>query len=59
MLVTNDVAGFVQVMTPLPPPAEVKNCPEVPAVVGKLKLYVPAADCGKIEIVPELDPVNK
>ena len=33
----------VQVIGALTPPALVNTCPLVPAVVGKLKLYVPAA----------------
>lgn len=33
----------VQVIGDDPPPAEVKKYPLVPAVVGRLKLYVPAA----------------
>jgi hypothetical protein len=41
-----------------PPPPEVKTWPAVPALVGKLKLYVPATAWGKILITPLVLPVN-
>ncbi len=55
---------FVHVIGVPTPPPEVKICPifrfyllpAVPAVVGRLKLYVPAAACGRIEIVPDDAP---
>ena len=55
-LVTVPVVGVVHdIGVPTPPP-EVNTCPEVPAVVGKLKLYVPATAWGKIEILPDVEP---
>ena len=56
MLVTVPVVGVVQVIAALTPPALVNTCPLVPEVVGKLKLYVPDADCPCIVIDPEIDP---
>lgn len=42
-----------------PPPPEMRHWPVVPAVVGILKLYVPAAACGNIEIVPDVVPLRR
>lgn len=42
--VTVPVPAAVHVIAVVPPPCEVNTCPALPAVVGKLKLYVPAAD---------------
>jgi len=41
-----------------PPPPEVKTCPAVPAVIGKLKLNVPAVACGKTVIEPLVVPLS-
>jgi hypothetical protein len=48
--------AVVHVIAVPTPPCDVNTCPAVPAVVGKLKLYVPATACGKILTVPEVDP---
>jgi hypothetical protein len=56
--VTVPTVKVVQVIALELPPAEVKTCPLVPAVIGKLKFQVPAAACGKILTTPELRPFN-
>jgi hypothetical protein len=43
----------------LPPPCDVRTWPAVPAAIGRLKFQVPAIAWGKIETVPEVDPLNK
>lgn len=58
-LETATVAIEVQVMGELVPPPEVSISPTAPALVGKLKLYVPAILWGKIEMVPEVDPFKR
>jgi hypothetical protein len=56
-LVTVPVDAFVQVIADAPPPALVNTCPLVPAVIGKLKLYVPAEAWPCMVITPEVLPV--
>jgi len=53
------VSTVVQVMGLEPPAAEVSTCPELPAVVGRLKLYVPAAACGLMVTAPEVFPASE
>jgi hypothetical protein len=55
--VTVPVVSVVHVIGLLVPPPETKACPADPALVGRLKLNVPATACGKIETVPEVDPL--
>src|SRR5689334_9532505 len=55
--VFDSVPGVVHVIADAPPPADVRRSPDDPAVVGRLKLYVPAAACGCIVIVPLLLPL--
>jgi len=50
--VTVPVDGVVQTIAVAPPAWDVKTCPAEPAVIGRLKLYVPAADCGRIVMIP-------
>ena len=42
-LLKSDAASCAHVMGDEPPPADRNTYPDVPAVVGRLKLYVPAA----------------
>ena len=57
--VTVPVVGVAQVIALVAPPWEVSTWPAVPAVVGRLKLYVPAAACPCTVIVPEEEPVTR
>jgi len=41
-----------------PPPPEVNTCPAVPAVIGRLKLNVPAVACGNTVIEPLVVPLS-
>jgi hypothetical protein len=54
------VNGEDQVIGEEPPPADVSTCPLEPAVVGRLKLYVPAAACVAIIVAgPAPTPVTR
>ena len=57
-LVTVPVVGVVQVMAVAPPAWDVKTCPAEPAVIGRLKLYVPAAACPVILTTPLVVPLS-
>src|SRR5438309_1428255 len=45
-------------MAAAPPPPDVKTCPAAPAVVGRLKLKVPAAACGCTVTTPLVVPAR-
>ena len=51
--------GVPQVMGEAPPPPESNAWPAVPAVVGRLKLKVPAADWADMVIVPLVCPFKQ
>jgi hypothetical protein len=57
-LVTVPVVGVVQVMAVAPPAWDVRTCPAEPTVIGRLKLYVPAADCPSMLITPLVVPAS-
>ena len=54
--VVAEAARVVHVIGAATPPADVNTWVVVPAVIGKLKLYVPAAACGLILTTPEVLP---
>ena len=56
ILVTVPELAFTQVIGAATPPPEASTCPAVPAVMGKLKLKVPAAACGLMLTTPEVFP---
>ncbi|MBS1722280.1 MAG: hypothetical protein JSS66_04650 [Armatimonadetes bacterium] len=53
---TANAPGLVHVMADNDPPPDVNTSPDDPAVVGRLKLYVPAADDVRTVMAPEVAP---